>query len=132
MNTTAVELPADVADLLGPVGTSEFHAAPEYAKPKLIEWVRGLAAQDDGEFFWTAASAIHACALTNSWRGNWNHEDCKGTAVYRESERRHRAAGHSEDCRGATIYSKAFVQVWREQGHDPAAYPIRPCTCGAA
>ncbi len=134
MNTETVptDLPADVVDLLGPVGVSEFNAAPAWSKPDLITWVQKLHDQDDQEFFWTAASAIHGSALVNSFRGNFNHEHCKGTAAYREAKRRHLSAGHTDDCYGDTIYGRAFAQVWREQGHDPAAYPPKPCTCGVA
>lgn len=119
-------------DILGPVGYREYEEAQDWAKPKLQEWARTLRDLSDDDFRGEAASAIHGSALTNSWRGNWNHEDCKASAAHHEANRRHRAAGHSDDCRGDTIYDRAFAQVWRSQGHSASAYPVKPCTCGAA
>lgn len=114
----------------GPIAEREFDSAKDCHKPDLTKWLDALSDLSDDEFFWQAASAIHGSALVNSFRGNWDHEHCKASAAHSESERRHRAAGHSEDCTGDTIYSRAFAQVWREQGHSPSAYPPRPCDCG--
>lgn len=115
----------------GPVAAGEFDAAADHAKAGLAAWLQELPGLSDDDFFWQAASAIHDSAMTNSWRGNWSAEDCKASAAHAEAQQRHEAAGHSADCTGDTIYSRAFAQVWREQGHDPAAYPARPCDCGA-
>ncbi len=114
----------------GPVAEGEFASAKDCHKPDLAKWLDELHTLSDYDFFWQAAGAIHGSALVNSFRGNWDHEHCKASAAHNESERRHRAAGHSEDCTGDTIYSKAFAHVWREQGHSRDAYPPRPCDCG--
>lgn len=115
----------------GSVVEGEFASATDAHKPALTEWLAALPGLDDEHFFWQAASAIHASALANSFRGNWDHEHCKGTAAYREAQDRHHASGHSKDCTGDTIYSRAHRQVWLEQGHDPEQYPPSPCDCGA-
>jgi hypothetical protein len=114
----------------GSVSARAFDAAADYAKAKLTVWLDDLPGLSDEDFFWKAATAIHDSAITNSWRGNWSAEDCKASAVYAEAQRRHMVAGHTTECTGDTIYSQAFAQVWREQGHDPSAYPPRPCDCG--
>lgn len=125
----STELPEDVADILGPIGAREFNTAPDHSKPKLIEWARTLRGLDDVTFLSEAASTIHGSALVNSFRGNWDHEHCKGSAVYHEANRRHLLAGHDADCRGETIYGRAFRYVWVGQGHNPATYRPMPCTC---
>lgn len=114
----------------GPTAEREFANADDAHKATLTQWLALLPVLDDYDFFHKAASAIHDSALVNGFRGNWDHEHCKASAAYSEAQRRHREAGHSEDCAGDTIYSRAFAQVWRGQGHDPAAYPPRPCDCG--
>lgn len=119
------------ASPFGPVAEREFAAAADAHRPALTQWLTLLPALDDEDFLWKAASAIHGSALVSSFRGNWEHEHCKASAAYAEAERRHQAAGHSEACTGDTLYSQAFVEAWRSQGHDPAAYPPRPCDCGA-
>lgn len=116
----------------GPVAESEFEQAADGHKESLTVWLDALHGLPDDEFLDQAASAIHGSALTNSWRGNWAHEDCRASAAHHEARRRHRAAGHTEDCTGDTLYSVAFARVWRSQGHSPDAYPPRPCDCGAA
>lgn len=128
MNTTAT----NPASPFGPVAEQEFAAAAEAHKPALTAWLEALPGLDDDDFRAEAASAIHGSALVNSFRGNWAHEHCKASAAYNESERRHYAAGHSGHCTGSTIYDRAFAEVWRSQGHNPKAYPLRPCDCGAA
>lgn len=121
----------ELADIFGPVGYREFQAAAPTRHDELRRWALALRACTEDDFLGEAASAIHGSALTNSWRGNWYHEDCKASACHHESGRRWGAAGHSEECRGSTLYERAFRQVWIEQGHNPAAYELRPCTCGA-
>lgn len=122
---------ANPATRYGPIAEREFDGAVEAHRPKLTEWLNALPDLSDDDFFWQAARAIHDSALVNSFRGNWEHDHCKATAAHNESERRHRAAGHTEDCTGDTIYSRAFAQVWREAGHGASVYPPRPCDCGA-
>jgi hypothetical protein len=119
------------ATRFGPIAEREFDNAPDFAKPDLTKWLDRLPDLSDDDFHGEAASAIHGSALVNSFRGNWDHEHCKGSAAYNEAERRHHERdGHAEDCTGDTIYSKAFAQVWRSQGHSASAYPPRPCDCG--
>lgn len=119
------------ASPFGPTAEREFVSAADAHKPALTLWLNDLPLLDDDLFAEAASSAIHGSALVNSFRGNWEHEHCKASAAYVEAERRHREAGHTGDCTGDTIYSRAFAQVWRGQGHDPSAYPPRPCDCGA-
>jgi hypothetical protein len=115
----------------GPIAEQEYDRAGDAHKPTLAAWLDKLPTLSDADFSDEAASAIHGSALVNSFRGNWEHEHCKASAAHNEAQRRHKAAGHTEDCRGDTIYSRAFAQVWREQGHAPSAYPPKPCDCGA-
>lgn len=122
---------ANPATRYGPVAEQEFAGAKDAHKQSLTDWLNRLPDLSDEEFFWQAASAIHGSALVNGFRGNWEHEHCKATAAHAEANRRHQQAGHTADCRGDTIYSRAFAQVWREQGHSASAYPPKPCTCGA-
>jgi hypothetical protein len=124
------ETATNPASRYGPIAAQEFEGAGDAHKPRLSEWLDALPDLSDEDFFWQAASAIHDSAQANSFRGNWEHDHCKATAAHSESERRHQAAGHAKDCTGDTIYSRAFAQVWREQGHSPSAYPSRPCGCG--
>ncbi len=119
----------DLRDILGPVGFGEYEAAADWAKPKLREWAAKLGDLSDDDFLGEAASAIHGSALMQSFRGNYEHEHCKATACYKEAQRRHLAAGHSDDCHGDTIYSRAHASVMRSQGHTPRE--ARDCTCGA-
>jgi hypothetical protein len=123
---------ANPASRYGPVATNEFNTTAEAHKPKLAAWLDALPHLSDEDFFWQAKIAIHGSALVNSWRGNWEHEHCKATAAHAEANRRHRDAGHSPRCTGDTIYSRAFTQVWQEQGHPASAYPPRPCDCELA
>ncbi len=118
------------ASPFGPVAEREFDNAPDHAKPKLAQWLDSLASLSDEDFTAEAASAIHGSALVNRWRGNWDHEHCKASAAHGESERRWKAAGHSEDCTGSTLYEVGFRRAWLSQGHSPDAYQIRPCDCG--
>ncbi len=120
---------AELEAILGPVGIREFNNAPDWAKPKLRDWVAGLADRDDDDFLGEAASAIHGSALAQSFRGNYEHEHCKATAVYRASKRRHEAEGHDPMCRGDSIYARAHANVMRSQGHTPSE--PQDCTCGA-
>jgi hypothetical protein len=116
----------------GPVAEREFEQAAVGHKEKLTRWLDALPGLNDDDFLAEAASAIHGSALTNSWRGNWAHEDCRASAAHNEAKRRHGAAGHAEGCTGSNLYDRAFAQVWRSQGHSADAYPPRACDCGAA
>jgi hypothetical protein len=120
----------DLADLIGPVAFREFENAPDWAKEKLRAWCERVPALSDNELLDEAASAILESAMVNSWRGNWDHLHCRATVVFRESGRRHRAAGHADNCAGDTLYSIAFARSWRSQGHPADAYPPKDCTCG--
>lgn len=118
----------ELADILGPVGIREFEASPDWAKPKLRDWAASLAGMSADDFFGEAASAIHGSALMQSFRGNYEHEHCKATGVFKEAQRRHRAAGHADDCYGDTIYVRAHASVMRSQGHTPSE--PQACSCG--
>lgn len=128
MNTADLDA---IAAIIGPTAYMEYENTAEAHLPALTAWILNLPYLDDEAFLGEAGMAIHGSALVNSFRGNWNHEHCKASAAYHESQRRHLAVGHAEDCHGDTIYDVAFAQVWRGQGHDPDAYPPKPCTCGA-
>lgn len=123
---------SNAATVYGPVAEQEFDSAPDWARPDLTAWLERLPTLSDDEFTDEAMSAIHNSALVNSFRGNWNHDHCKATAAFSEAQRRYRAAGHTGNCTGDTIYAQAFRRVWRSQGHDLSAYPVRLCDCGAA
>lgn len=127
---TTVDLDT-ILDIIGPVAYREFENAADAHRPALVEWILTLPRLDDDQFRDEAAMAIHGSALVNSFRGNWDHEHCKASACFHESNRRHVAAGHTEDCGGDTIYDAAFRNVWCSQGHRASAYPPKPCTCGA-
>lgn len=114
----------------GPIAAQEYDNAPDYAKVPLGVWLTELPTLPDDEFGRRAASAIHDSALANRFRGNWDHDHCKATAAFKEAQARHWAAGHTEACTGDTIYSRAFRQIWIEQGHDRSSYQPKPCTCG--
>lgn len=122
----------DFAALVGPIAYREWQEAADTYKARLAAWARNLPSLTDDEFVAEAASAIHGSALTNSWRGNWNHEHFKASFAYHEAVRRHRVAGHGESCTGRTLYSVAHNQAARGQGYDWAM--DRPCdgTCGIA
>lgn len=119
---------SELAEILGPVGIREYKNSPDWAKPKLRDWAESLAGMSDDDFYGEAASAIHGSALMQSFRGNYEHEHCKATAAYKEAQRRHLAAGHTDDCHGDTIYSLAHASVMRGQGHTPSE--PQACTCG--
>lgn len=121
----------NAATAFGPVAEVEFDNAADCHKDELMRWLDALPGLSHEDFFWAAASAIANSALVARFRGNWEHEHCKATAAYNEAKRRHLAVGHTDNCTGDTIYSRAFAQAWREQGHDPSAYPPRACDCGA-
>jgi hypothetical protein len=120
---------SELADILGPVGIHEYENSPDWAKPKLRDWAESLAGMSDDNFLSEAASAIHGSALLQSFRSNYEHEHCKATACFKEAQRRHRAAGHTDDCHGDTLYSRAHASVMRSQGHTPSE-PLL-CSCGA-
>ncbi len=120
-----------LADLLGPVGIREFDSSPDWAKPGLREWIAKLQDLSDDDFLAEAASAIHSSAVVQNFRSNYEHEHCKATAAYRESKRRHEAAGHDPTCDGDSIYARAHANVMRSQGHTPL-HDKQDCTCGAA
>ncbi len=120
------------ASRFGPVGEQEFEQAADGHKESLTRWLDALPGLSDDEFIGVAASAIHGSALTNSWRGNWAHEDCRASAAHNEAKRRHLTAGHAEDCTGSNLYDRAFRQVWLSQGHSADAYQPRACDCGAS
>lgn len=125
MNATETEF--DPEPLVGSVAACEYANSPESAKPKLRAWIERLADLSDDALFGEAGMAIHSSALTNSWRGNWNHEHCKASACYHESKRRLARDGHTERC-GPSIYSRAYADVARGQGYD---WPDRStCRCG--
>lgn len=119
-----------LADILGIVGIREYESAPAWAQAKVEMWAAKLRTRDDDDFMWEAASCIHASALANSFRGNWEAEHAKASACHHEAKRRHLAAGHTKDCRGDTLYSRAFVEAWAGQGYSRSAYPPEPCDCG--
>ncbi|GAA2623813.1 hypothetical protein GCM10010399_63870 [Dactylosporangium fulvum] len=115
----------------GPVAEREFEQATDGHKEPLTRWLDALHALPDDDFTAEAASAIHGSALTNSWRGNWAHEDCRTSAAHADAKRRYEAAGHTRDCAGTNLYDRAFRQVWLSQGHSSTAYQPRTCDCGA-
>jgi hypothetical protein len=119
------------ASRYGPVAEREYDGAAEYAKADLAAWLDRLPTLSDDDLLDVAASAIHGSALAQRFRGNWEADHCKASAVYAEANLRHLAAGHTEDCSGDTIYSRAFLRAWRSQGHPADAYPPRSCDCGA-
>lgn len=115
----------------GPVAEQEFEQAADAHRETLTRWLDALHGLPDDDFTDAAAAAIHGSALTNSWRGNWAHEDCRASAAFNEAKQRHLAAGHADNCTGDTLYSVAFRRTWRSQGHSADAYPPRACDCGA-
>lgn len=116
----------------GPIAEREFEQATDGHKEDLAHWLNVLHTLTDDHFAHVASSAIHGSALTNSWRGNWAHEDCRASAAHNEAKRRYEAAGHARGCTGSNLYDRAFAQVWRSQGHSADTYPPRPCDCGSA
>jgi hypothetical protein len=124
---TTIEIPTDVAAIVGPVAVREFDNADDHYKPGLIDWARNLVGLTDDEFADVAARAIYNSALVGSFRGNWEHDHFKATACFTEANRRHVAAGHAEDCRGDTLYGMAYARVLRENGHTPSEPGV--CTC---
>lgn len=120
------------ASKFGPVAEREFEGAADYEKQRLTEWLEKLLTLDDDEFFREAQSAIYHSAQVASWRGNWEAEHCRGTAVYADAKRRHREAGHAEDCRGETLYGKAHSKLMREHRYTPTASGECHCELGGA
>lgn len=115
------------ASKFGPVAEREFDGAADYEKQKLTEWLEKLPTLDDDEFFRVAQSAIYGSAQVASWRGNWEAEHCRATAVFSDAKRRHRETGHDEDCRGETLYGKAHSKLMREHRYTPS--PAGECHC---
>lgn len=107
----------DPEPIVGAVAAREYHDSPEWAKPKLREWVEKLPSLSDKDLLGETCSAIHGSALTNSWRGNWEHEHCKASACSHESRRRMVRDGHGEWC-GPSIYTRAYRDVTLGQGYD--------------
>lgn len=115
-----------VEELAGLVARREFDHAPTYAKAELWEWVQTLPALPDGALLGECRRWIHDDALVGRFRGNWEHIHFRCTAVFHESERRHREAGHCDHCSGS-IYSRAHAAVMRSHGYTPSS--AATCTC---
>jgi hypothetical protein len=131
MNDTATDLPVDteLEAFVGPVAYREWQNAKPIYHEQLAAWARALPTLSDNDFTAEAASAIHGSALTSSFRGNWNHEHFKASAVHVEARRRHVAAGHDKDCRGANLYTQAYYSVTRSQGYHWDETPACDGTC---
>lgn len=114
------------AELVGPVGMTEYEGSPDWAKADLLTWALGLPELSDTDLHAETESAIYESALTQRFRGNWNHVDFKVTACYREAKRRHLAAGHTKDCRADTIYGEAYNALAKRLGFGYSEYG---CTC---
>lgn len=122
----------DVAGLVGDIAAGEFASARESYRPQLLAWLKETIALEDQEFFDAAASAIHGSTLVMQFKGNWEHEHFKASAVYAIANQRHQAAGHTPECRGDNMYSRAWNRVARESGHPGMADQPKPCDCRQA
>lgn len=114
--------------LVGAVAAMEFRAARDYYRAEMEEYATSLPTLTDRELRDKTIRAIHASALMQAFRGNWEHEHFKASACFHESQRRHRLAGHSDSCSN-DIYTRAYDAVMRDQGHTPTDHP--PCECFA-
>jgi rhodanese-related sulfurtransferase len=130
MKETPALTDTELESILGPVAIMDYRKAPDYDKPKIAQWVAGLAEIPDADFISETAGHILDAAISAQFpRQNSYGIDCRVTACYEEAKRRHVAAGHSEDCRGETLYITAYARAVRDQGYDPGESPA--CTCGA-
>lgn len=117
-------------DLIGQVAFREYDGSPDWAKPTLLAWCVNLPNLTDDVLRSEATRAIHDSALVQRFKGNWEHDHCRASAAYHESQRRHHVAGHASDCRGDTIYSAAYRDAVRGAGHTSLTRALQPCTCG--
>lgn len=129
MNTAELQVDTDLEALVGPVAYREWQNAKPIYHDQLATWARRLPTLSDADFTDEAASAIHASALTQSFRGNWEHEHFKASAAHIEARRRHVTAGHDPDCRGANLYTEAYYRVTRSQGYHWDETPPCDGTC---
>lgn len=118
----------ELMEFFGPVGFGEYQNAEEWDKPKIVEWMRKVSVMSDKEFIQEASSCILDDALMQRFKGNHSGVYARTTGCYKEAQRRHITAGHSEDCSGDTLYSVAHARAMRSQGYiTPEPYS---CTCG--
>lgn len=73
-----------IEETAGETARREFEDSPEWAQEKLALWIVGLPGLSDVELQDEAGMAIHTSALVQSFRGNWEHEHCKASAVMHE------------------------------------------------
>lgn len=118
MDTITAPADPDLEALVGPVAYSDWQRAAACYRDSLAAWARTVPEMDEETFLGEAAAAIHGSALTNSWRGNWYHEDFKASVAYHDAVRRHIASGHAATCTARTLYSVAHNRVARSQGYD--------------
>lgn len=118
---------SDLIEKIGAVAAREFEAAPEWAKADLLSWVDSLPGLTDEQFQMECQTAIYNSALAQRFRGNWEHDHCRASACYHESERRKAAAGHVQRCGADGVYGSAYRRVLAEQGYRPPE--IGTCDC---
>lgn len=125
MNTLTEE---ELESSVSAASMNSYRAAPEYDKPKILEWVATLRQMPDEDFVSECASKILDSAIMNGFRGNaWGHH-ARADICGDEADRRHRLAGHGAECRGSTLYSEGYNAALKSQGHP--IQPPTPCTCG--